>query len=179
MRNSLFAIVIFCNSIVYSQSTRVCGVVFGMSYEKAEEILKKSHGEKSVLSDKDELVYYDFRMGNHTFNDATFYFQYSEYGGSYFSEAVFSRHFDLDRKERAYNFMENVAYTLSLKYKNIISKYDDDGYKYYLCGSNPFNENEYLIELNIDKSKSKGGDYFYYVTLYYGPVNFVDPTSDF
>ena len=149
-----------------------------MSYEKTEEILRKSHGQKSQFSDKDEIQYYDFRMGNYTFDNATFYFQYSDFGASYFSEAIFSNHFDLDMRDRAESFMESIAEILAIKYDNIISRYDN-GYKYYLCGLNPFNENEYLIELNLTKSKSKGGEYYYYVNLYYGPVNFVDPTSDF
>ena len=112
------------------------------------------------------------------FDTAYFCFQYEKSGRSRFNYAFFSTNFDLQLKNEALTLREDLSNTLAAVYPNLNSKIID-GMKIYVCGRNPIDEDKYLIMLYISKSKNKEGDDSYFVNLEYGPINYVDPNSDF
>lgn len=156
----------------------VCGVTFGGSYWFIEKELSKKYGEKSVYSDRNEIKYYDFHMGNYVFDSAKFCFEYDNDGVSYFNYATFSSNFGLDQYDKAKDLQKSLYITLVRKYGLVHSCIDDNGEVMYFCGDHPYSDRN-LIILYLEKNKSVGGDWLYYVTLSYGPINFVDETEDF
>lgn len=156
----------------------VCGVTFGEDYLSVENKLQKRYGEKSISSSRNEIIYYDFPMGNNNFNSVKFCFQYDKNGKSFFYGARFSLRFDLDNKSGAVLAREYISKTLSKKYGEKASTIGDDGIEYYFYGKHPF-EDLYLISLYVVKGKSNGGELFYYLTMEYGPIYFVDTNDDF
>lgn len=156
----------------------VCGVTFGEDYSCVEKSLQKRYGEKSINSNRNEIIYYDFPMGNNNFNSVKFCFQYDKNGKSFFYGARFSLRFDLDNKSGAVLAREYISKTLSKKYGEKASTIGDDGIEYYFYGEHPF-EDIFLISLYVIKGKSNGGELFYYLTMEYGPVNFINTDEDF
>lgn len=180
MRTMFLILLSVISMFTYAQSAKVCGIPFGSSYMFVEGELKFRCGEDALCQkSKNEITYYDFDMGNYLFDSASFGFQYDDSGKSYFSYAFFSANYDLSQKDRALSLMKSLSMTLAAKYPDLISRKDDSGEEFYLCGTNPKDEGVYLIKLYIVKDKSKGGDWYYYVNLDYGPINYVNPVSDF
>ena len=178
----IFSIILFYASCsIFAQDKfmpKVCGITFGSSYETVEYALESRHGEKSPYSTRFSIEYYDFHMGNFIFDNVNFEFQYDVIGKSYFNYAIFSSHFDLKQEKEAKYLLKSLVETLSKKYDVIHRVNSDTGNEFYLCGDDPF-EDRYLIALNMEKSISNGGDWYFYVNLSYGPINFVSSTSDF
>lgn len=179
MRNILIIIFFIVYPItVKAQMPKVCGITFGRSYSFVEKELAKRYGEKANHN-KDEIVYYDFAMGNFIFDSAHFCFQFGDMGINYFYLAYFSANFNLEEKKEAQDFREKLAKLLSTKYLERNTRIDNKGELYYLFGVNPRDDDTYLILLNLEKAQSKGGEWYYYVTLQYGPINFINPNADF
>lgn len=172
----LVFVYVFCSFYVFSQSypTGVCGILFGTSYEAAEKELSKKYGEKSYGSSINSIEYYDIKVGNIFFEFASFNFQ-NAYGSRLFNEADFYNHFET--KKDAEEFLEYVSDTLFEKYNDMEKLYDKNDMPLYRCGLNE-TEGKFRILVTLSKGKSKGGDTYYYVHMYYMGRDYVNPMDD-
>lgn len=162
----------------FSQDS-VLGIKFGDTYSSVKGALEDRYGEFNVLEDGDGLQVYDINIGAYTFNAGLFDFQYSQ-GYSYFYYAEFQKNFSVNESSNAKNFREQLRFTLIKKYHFCYQWQNDQGYKCYSFSTIQDNVvNSPDVTLLTRKSKSKGGKYYIYVTLYYGPHYFVDESSDF
>ena len=145
----------------------ICGIPFGSSYEKAEEILDNKYGSSSFLSDKNTIIYLNKSYGGILFDKIMFLFQSDGYK-SYMNGCVFVLEATSlsDAKEKRDRLYRN----LSLKY-DIVEGVDDNGIKYYYGGRSPV---PFGIGFSIDiikyDNKSKNS---YAARLMYGRYNYV------
>jgi hypothetical protein len=145
----------------------ICGIPFGSSYEKAEEILENKYGSSSYLSDKNTIVYLNKSYGGILFDRIMFLFQSDGYK-SYMNGCVFVLEATSlnDAKEKRDRLYRNLSSKYDL-YENV----DEDGNKYYYGGRPPIHYGTGLtIDIvNIsDKPKKK-----YVARLMYGRYNYV------
>lgn len=154
--------------------THICGQKFGNSYKQVEDGLKNRFGEKSTLSNNNIIKYYDVMVGGFHFNSASFYFQYNKSGMSYLNEAVFEEPFeDLNiAKEN----IQHIVQSFSEKYPDIEKLSDKNDEIVFRCGGN---ESKYHIIIELIKSKSEGGKYYYYNIISYGGFDYVGNSGDF
>lgn len=158
---------------------KVCGIPFGSSYGFVEQELTKRFGEKSVYSDRNEIKYFDFHMGNYVFDSAKFCFEYDNDGASYFNYATFHANYSLEEYDKAKDMRNSLYQTLVRKYGLVSMLEDKNGEPMYFCGMHPFIAERSLIILYLVKEQSVGGEWFYYVILSYGPINFTNEIGDF
>ena len=145
----------------------ICGIPFGSSYEKAEEVLDNKYGSSSYLSDKNTIIYLNKSYGGILFDRIMFLFQSDGYK-SYMNGCVFVLEATSlsDAKEKCDRLYRN----LSLKY-DIVEGVDDNGNKFYYGGRSPV---PFGIGFSIDiikyDNKSKNS---YAARLMYGQYNYV------
>lgn len=146
----------------------ICGIPFGSSYEKAEEVLKNKYGEKSYLSDKTKIYYRNENYAGILFDNIIFLFQSDGYK-SYMNGCVFILEANSLRQARE---------KLEILYKKLRNKYDmkegedDNGNKYYYGGHSPvpFDGIGFVIEIiKYDNRPSIP----YAARLMYGRYNYV------
>lgn len=145
----------------------ICGIPFGSSYEKAEEILDNKYGSSSYLSDKNTIVYLNKSYGGILFDSIMFLFQSDGYK-SYMNGCVFILEATSlsDAKEKRDRLYRN----LSLKYE-IVEGVDDNGNKYYYGGRSPVPFGiGFSIDIIIYDNKSRNS---YAARLMYGRYNYV------
>lgn len=146
----------------------ICGIPFGSSYKKAEEVLDNKYGEKSYLSDKTKICYNNVTYAGIMFDNIYFLFQSDGYK-SYMNGCVFileanSLQQAKDKQEMLYN---KLRYKYDLKEGT-----DDHGNKYYYGGHSPilFDGCGFTIEIiKFDNSPSRP----YAARLMYGRYNYV------
>lgn len=137
----------------------VAGVEFGTKRYSAIEKFKSRFG----YSYTDNGTYVTFRepsIGGNDFSYAEFYFK-----GDTFCAACLTRLFELSDFNKAKAFRDRLATQYGNKYENIKSRIDKAGFKYYLCGM--VENGRYPIWIGIEKSQSKGGKTYYYVSISY------------
>jgi len=179
MKKILFMISLVVLSLEMYAQDSVLGLNFGNSYSSVKTSLEDRYGKYSVYEDKGTLRIFDISVGDYVFNMGEFDFQYSG-SNSYFYYAEFQKNFSVNESSAAKNFREELRYTLSKKYNFCYQWQNEQGYKCYslsTVSSDVVKSPD--VTLLTSKSKSKGGKYYIYVTLYYGPHYFVDETSDF
>lgn len=175
----LFLILCICSPICTWAQGSVLGIKFGNSYDYVKQLLKARYGEFGVSENKGGLQVYDISVGDFTFNSGQFDFQYNG-SESYFYYAEFQKNFKPSESEQAKTFRESLRFVLSRKYLAGYIWTNNQGYRCYNFaepGDDP--KDAPACSLVVEKSKSKGGDTFIYVTLYYGPHYFINETSDF
>lgn len=162
----------------FSQNS-VLGIKFGDTYSSVKDALEDRYGKFNVLEDGDGLQVYDINIGDYTFNLGLFDFQYYQ-GNSFFYYAEFQKNFSVNESSNAKNFREQLRFTLIKKYPFCYQWQNEQGYKCYSFSTVPGDVVKSPdVTLLTAKSKSKGGRYYIYVTLYYGPRHFIDESSDF
>lgn len=150
----------------------VAGIDFGCSYDKAKKILEERYGVMASYSTINNISYYNISVGTIEFQSADFGFQYGKSGLRCFNQATFSTPYELSELKDAIKTREYIKGILSKKY--VIETIIQNSMKYYVCGVNELCPDGYVITLGVFKSKSKSGKYYYYVTLSYGPVNYIN-----
>lgn len=154
----------------------VCGIKWGSSYEEAKRILADKYGKASLYSSANTIEYYDISVGGINFENCDFYFQ-RENTSTWFYGAVFSSHYEMDRKAYAISKLEYINKVLSEKYDDGIIKREKDGSDTYLYGLS-YSGKEYRIVLFLEVGESKGGKQYYYVNLCYLGPKYIDETED-
>ena len=64
------------------------------------------------------------------------------------------------------------------KYHSISIKYHDNKIKYYVLGENPDKEGYGLVDIDLYRGKNKKGENRIFVTVSYGPINYIDTQED-
>lgn len=179
MRFFLFAFFAFSVCII-GHAQAVLGINFGVSHEVVKTSLEKRYGIASVLEENGALKVYDISVGDYKFDMGFFDFQYQG-SKSYFYYAEFQMNFETGEGEKAKRIRDGIKEVMETKYPKVIEKINEQGYKYYLFGTNPFSEaiTHYEILLETKKEKSVSGKEYLYVVLSYGPYHYIDEASDF
>ena len=159
------------STLTMAQRLSVLGIEMGTGIDEAERRLSQRFGEYNVYRKGTvELTTYDVSVGGSEWKSVKFQFQnkYASEGVySYLSKVELSKNFD--KKEYAVTRFNKWAEKLGNKYT-----------KDWDCSENGdqiiiYNEG---VQLEMFYSQSKGGDYFWYVTIEYSK-NFVDESNDY
>lgn len=164
------------------QAIEVLGIPFGRSYEYVKERLQERYGKYEVIEDKGNLCLYNIHVGDYEFHCGEFEFQrVSQY--SYFYYARFQKHFPLKDSARAIALRESLKSTLLEKYQIREKWKNSQGYYcysfYYHDVFDDEGEEETVCTLTTEKSQSRGGQYYIYVCLEYGPKYYLGESNDF
>lgn len=146
----------------------ICGIPFGSSYEKAEEVLGNKYGEKSFLSDKTRIYYRNENYGGILFDKIIFLFQSDGYK-SYMNGCVFI--LEATSLRQAKEKQEMLYKTLRYKY-DIKEGEDDNGNKYYFGGHSPLPFDGIGFTIEIIKYENSSS-IPYAARLMYGRYNYV------
>lgn len=146
----------------------ICGIPFGSSYDKTEEILQNKYGTSSFLSDKTQIIYDNKNYAGIFFDKIMFLFQSDGYR-SYLNGCVFileatSLSDAKDKRERLYK-------KLRLKY-DMEEGVDNDDNKYYYGGHSPVPGDGVGFIIDIIKYENRPG-IPYAARLMYGRYNYV------
>lgn len=139
--------------------TSVAGVKFGAPEYSVKSELRSRLG----YNNKDfgsYITYFEPTIGGTTYNFGDFYFADGK-----FVAAELTKVFPLSQFQKAKDFRDMVALQYGMKYENIHSKIDNNGYKYYVCGM--VEDDRYPILISLLKGKSNDGKIRYYVTVEY------------
>lgn len=144
--------------------TSVAGADFGDSRDLVMSKLKSRFGY-DYTNNGASVSFFEPTLGGYDYTYGEFYFMKDK-----FVAAQFVRIFPLNEFVKAKKFRDSVAGQYGLKYKNIKSRIDKKGFKYYICGQ--VVNNRYPIMISLRKSESKGGKWYYYVyTDYFEIIN--------
>lgn len=146
----------------------ICGIPFGSSYEKAEEVLENKYGEKSFLSDKTKIYYMNENYAGIMFDRIIFLFQSDGYK-SYMNGCVFI--IEATSLRQAKEKQEMLYRTLQYKY-DMKEGEDDNGNKYYYGGHSPVPFDGFGFSIEIIKYENTSS-IPYAARLMYGRYNYV------
>ena len=175
-------------SALTANAQSVLGINFGSSYETVKEKLEQRFGRYSTKDDGGDIIMTHIKMGGIDFNYAEFNFQYSPNSStSWFNGASFQKFYSLNDVEAAKRDRDYLIAILKEKYHG---KYDgfseytnDQGFKCGRFGNDPtFNApgvSRILGYICIENSKGKDCITRLYLMLNYGPLEYIDRTSDF
>ena len=68
--------------------------------------------------------------------------------------------------------------TFSEKYEYRWSGTNKDGFKYYVLGHSPNDDDDGFVVIGVSKIETKGGTMKYWAEVSYGPVNFIDSIGE-
>lgn len=174
----IFSLLCFiCLSLSSWAQDAVLGIKFGENYNSVKSSLEARYGKYNVHEEKGNLKVYDISVGDYAFNCGLFDFQYHGVN-SYFYYAEFQKNYGVNESEQAKSYREMLRGTLERKYY-CFEWTNKQGYKCYDFKETSEVNSSSICSLLVNKSKSKGGGMFIYVTLSYGPYHFVDETEDF
>ena len=162
--------------ISYSQS--VLGIKFGSSYDVVKAALEERFGRYSVYETNGTLKVYNINVGEFPFDSGTFEFQIDD-GRTYFYFAEFDERYPLSNKSVAISNRDYMFSIISDKYDYVESYVNKDGFKCYKFGDNPLDKNKVLGMIILTKGVGNDGISRYYLYLQYGPIYYVDRTTDF
>lgn len=143
--------------------TSVAGVDFGDSKYNVIPKLKLRFG----YNYREYGTYISFvnpTIGGNDFTFGDFYFDNNK-----FIAVQLIRVFKITEFTKAKQFRDMLASQYGTKYKNINSKIDKEGYKYYRCGR--IVSSKYPIMIYLLKTASKSGQIMYYVHVDYFEIN--------
>lgn len=151
----------------------VLGIPFGSSFDYVKQaLIKRSIGDNMWEQDG-KIITTNGYIGDISFGLGIFYFQFKG-NKSYLSAAAFS-HVELTATE-AKKKRDEFAKAIRDKYFDTFTEYiDEKGFKGYEFGKNPLNEEEPLGKIFIFHNKDNTHD----AVLYYGPIHYIEPNSDF
>lgn len=145
--------------------TEICGVKFGEEFENAKNILENKLGREQAYAENYELIFSNKSYAGVSFDTLIFGFQ-SDGANTYFNKCVLcitAKNAEDAKKKRDYLYQ-----VLSDKYF-MLSKTDNENFKYYVGGTSPINEDAFGFYIDIfHKGK------FWSARLYYGPYNYVN-----
>lgn len=172
----LFAL---CTTVLNAQS--VLGIEFGLPYSTVKQKLEDRFGEDRVIEwDNNSLMIFNIDLGNYTFKSGHFYFQRVD-NNYYFNSARFQNNFSLKNVDLAKKHRESLSEVIKMKYgdEKVSSYINDQGFKCYVFGDNPSDDECGLGTISVERAESINGRTYLYVFLDYGPINYVDETADF
>lgn len=146
----------------------ICGIPFGSSYEKAEEVLENKYGKKSYLSDKTKIYYRGEHYAGILFDKIIFMFQSDGYR-SYMNGCAFI--LEATSLSQAKEKQEMLYKTLRYKY-DMEEGEDDNGNKYYYGGYSPVPLDGFGFSIEIIKYNNRP-NIPYAARLMYGRYNYV------
>lgn len=178
MYRLLFILLLFI--MPYSYSQQVLGIKFGSTYEDVKKMLEKRYGFYNVYDDNGILWLADAPVGDFHFDILNFEFQRQD-NRSYFYYSRFSMFFAIDETELACKTIKSIWNDIKHKYANqyIEEYFNDDGFKCYKFGINPLDEDRVLGVLSLKQGIGNDGKKRLYLHLDYGPIYYIDKTSDF
>lgn len=146
----------------------ICGIPFGSSYEKAEQVLENKYGTSSFLSDKTKIYYQNETYAGILFDNIIFLFQSDGYK-SYLNGCVFI--LEATSLSEAKEKRDMLYRKLRLKY-DMKEGVDDNGNKFYFGGHSPipFDGIGFIIEILKYDNRSRIP---YAARLMYGRYNYV------
>lgn len=167
-----------CSMMSVAQS--VLNIPFGMSYDYVKTALGNRFGDFKVSEIGGDLIISDFYMGDVKFDYGRFEFQ-RNIKVSYFSRAYFEIRFHLNEVQSAKNIRDYLFNYIKEKYADdyVNSYTNEQGFKCYVFGTNPKNEDKILADLSIGKLRGKDGRMRLYLTLDYGPIFYLNNANDF
>ena len=160
----------FYKELEAQKVTEICGVKFGTSYEDAKRILENKYGEAYKHS-KQSIIFKYKNYAGISFDRISFLFQSDGYR-TYMNGCVFA--IDANTAEDAKEKRDGLYNCLSGKYY-MDEEIDKNGFKYYIGGVSPVNENNAafiidIVKLNKDLAKKYNP---YIARLKYGRYNYV------
>ncbi|SFG56589.1 hypothetical protein [Prevotella sp. KH2C16] len=173
MKKYLLALALLLISLS-SIGQSVLGIPFGCSYEDVKQSLIKRNVGDNTWEQDGRIIVTNGYIGNIPFGLGVFYFQFKE-NKSYLSAAAFSD-VELTAVE-AKKKREEFAKAIRDKYFDSFTEYiDEKGFKRYEFGENPLNKEAPLGKIFIFHNKNEKK---YDAVLYYGPIHYIEPNSDF
>lgn len=176
----LFVLVTVVFSLIACQAQSVLGIKFGSSYSDVKEQLENRFGLYKTYDDGGSLCMYNIYMGDIEFNSAKFYFQYSG-NKSWFNAAEFQKHYPASEVSAAKNTRDYLFTLIKDKYEDeYLEEFtNEQGFKCYKFGSNPYDESNVLGIIQLKRGKGKDGISRLYLFLNYLPISYVSKSSDF
>lgn len=167
------------NSYEY-EVPKVCGIEFGSSYDHVKKKLEDRYGLYNVIENKGNLSIIDANVGEFKFNFLNFEFQ-REGNRSYFYYSCFSKYFQIKDFATAITIRDLLWNDIKRKYEDIyIEEYENsNGYRCYKFGINPLDSNRVLGLVTLEKAFGNDGEERIYLNLTYGPIYYIDQSSDF
>lgn len=153
--------------------TEICGIKFGTSYETAQSILENKYGEAEYdyTHSKQTLTFKNKRYAGFRFDTIHFLFQSDGYrsymNGCVFILDAYSTEEAKEKRDKLYNRLHEKYY--------MQERIDKNGFKYYLGGISPVDDNEAAFVINVikyDKDLAKQF-YPYSARLMYGTYDYV------
>lgn len=176
MKRDILILFALCLSL-YSGAQSILGIPFGSSYQTTKECLENRFGGYKVVEDGGKIEVMEPVIGGHEFKTATFYFQ-RQGSATWLNEVLIQTWFDITETQSAKYMRDKIAEVLSEKY-DVKDYINDQGFKVYVFGVNPKNTDDALGSLYIIKSKGNDGKTRLYLVLYYGPIYYINRSSDF
>ena len=162
---SLFALCSFAQGEICRE---ICGAKFGDSYTNVKNILERKFGEPNSWDiDKTSIVYRGVSYAGVYFSTVYFDFQYSSGGFSYFNRCIMVS--EVKTAKEAISQRDIIKEILERKY-TIYEGTDGNGFKYYVGGRTPQQDDKFGFTIDILKYK----DETYGVRLDYGPYQYID-----
>jgi hypothetical protein len=163
---------------INAQLPTVSGVRFGMSYEECKAILDKKYnnGNDSYQLTPNSLTYYKVTFGGHYFRYIEFTFQKSN--KSYLSRINAYYDVDFGEQKDLQEYQLRILEEYKQKYTYRWETTNDDGFKNYVLGENPFNKKDGFISISIYEAKNNDGEKRLWLNIDYGPVNFINPNDE-
>ena len=155
----------------------VLGIQFGSSYNNVKDKLESRFGSLNVIEDGGKITVLTPVIGEYEFKSADFYFQ-RQGNITWLNSVYIQTWFTHSETERAKYMRDRLADDLREKY-DIEEYINKQGYKCYGFGTNPKDDNEWLGFLGISKDKGKDGKQRLYLSLIYGPIYYIERSSDF
>lgn len=146
----------------------ICGIPFGSSYEKAEQVLENKYGTSSFLSDKTKIYYQNKTYAGILFDDIIFLFQSDGYK-SYLNGCVFI--LEATSLSQAKEKRDMLYRKLQLKY-DMKEGVDDNSNKFYIGGHSPIPFDGFGFSIEIIKYENRPR-IPYAARLMYGRYNYV------
>ena len=163
----------FFKELEAQRVTEICGVKFGTSYEDAKRILENKYGEAEYdyKHSKESLTFANKTYAGISFDTILFLFQSDGYR-TYMNGCVFA--IDSNTAEDAKEKRELLYNRLSGKYY-MDDRIDKNGFKYYIGGFSPINENDAAFIIDIVKYDADVAKKYnpYAARLMYGRYNYV------
>lgn len=160
-------------------SASVLGIEFGSNKSTVISKLRERFGYSNVTENNGIVEVDNPSLGGFNFKYATFEFQYDN-GKTYLSYANFETFYKIGQESIAKSDRDYLISLMKPKYKNSIGNYiNEDRFKCYKFGTNPKDMSKALGLIRLKRDTGVDGIKRLYLILSYGPINYVDPSTDF
>lgn len=167
MKKLIAAILLLSAFSLAKAQSSICGVDFGSTYSRAEQILENKFGHKDIeLSTEMNISFQNKQYAGFYWDMMQFMFQ-GDGTNRYFHYCTLSKIFNTSKEATA--FRDQLVKTMQPKYGNIIEAEVIDGFKSYMGGTDPFNYNKYGFAIQVIKLSN--GQYG--AGIWYGPYDIV------